>query len=356
MLHAVILAGGAGTRLWPESRKGRPKQFLTLRSDRTLIEETVERARKLVPADNIWITTNVEYVTKIKELFPSINDNRILVEPVGRNTTPSIAWAASHIVKDDADGTMMIFPADQKIGNDDLFFATLNFAANLVDENPQYLVTLGIFPTDPATDFGYIERGEEIGGRRQTADCCRLYNVVQFCEKPHRELAEQFFDSGRFYWNAGIFVWKAATILEMIHRFKPDIGKHFIGGVPSQISDVFDAIESISIDYAVMQNADSIVVIASHFAWNDVGSWSALDALYADVARDSANNLVVGDVSFLPIESHNCTVRVSNDDFEKKRIVVAGLDDLLVVQTEDTVYIAPKGRDDLPSKGWRIEN
>ena len=364
MLHAVILAGGSGTRLWPESRKSRPKQFLALHSDRTLIEETVLRARKLVSPNNVWIVTNVEYVTKIKELLPCIGEERILAEPVGRNTAPGIAWVASHILNEDADGTMMVFPADQKIENDDLFCATLNFAAGFVEENPERLVALGVPPTYPATGFGYIERGEEIDGERQTTDgrflpslpdclpsaVCRLYNVAQFREKPHQEVAKRFFESGRFYWNAGISVWKAATILDAIGRFKPEIGKHFIGGVPDNIDDVFAVVESISIDYAVLQNADSLVVVESRFRWNDVGSWSALETLYADDARDSSNNLVVGGVSFFPMESRNCTVWGSNNDTKTKRIVIAGLDDILVVQTADTIYIAPKGRDDLPPK------
>ena len=284
MLHAVIMAGGSGTRFWPASRKERPKQLLALSGERTMLQSTVDRLEGLVPPERLRIATTARLVDPIAEQLPDVARDAILVEPCKRDTAPAIGLAAVHLLRDDPDAVMAVMPSDHVIRPPETFRAALETARDLVQEDPSRLVTFGIRPTYPAESFGYIERGEALA---TTPDSHHAFAVACFREKPKAEIAEEYLASGRFYWNSGIFVWKARTILDELAKNRPAIVEHLnkIGraiGTPdyqSVLETEFAAIDPISIDFGVMEHAENVVVIEAPFEWDDLGSWRALERL-----------------------------------------------------------------------------
>ena len=340
MLHIIILAGGSGTRLWPASRVAKPKHLLTFEGQQTLLQETLERVAGLAPLRQTWIVTSKSQAGQIAELLPHFDESHILIEPISRNTAASIGFAAVKIRHIDPDAVMVVLPADHIIKPASAFCKTLQTAVNIVEESPQQLVTIGVKPTYPATTYGYIKRGIALDS---------AYQVRQFCEKPKQEVAEKFFQSGEYYWNAGTFVWKAKTILELLCQFEPDIGNCLgrIGqslGTPEEnivTEEAFQQMKSISIDYAVMERAENIVVLEATFGWNDVGTWTALDRLYAD-QRDEHNNLAIAS-QVLAIDSTGCTVRC---DDPEHLVALVGLDDIVVIKTADATLIARKDQEE----------
>jgi len=385
MLHATILAGGLGSRLWPASRIAKPKHLLAFEPPHTLLQATLERLTGLVPPEQTWIVTSKSQFHQIADSLPTpyVDTRRILSEPFARNTAASIGWAALKLCQVDPDATMIVLPADHIIKPASVFCETLQVAANIVEQSSETLVTLGIKPTFPATTYGYIECGAtwevsqsphaETGlkcqrpriparqrraaeqGRRYEPDGhlppdpARVYHVLRFCEKPKQEIAESFFRSGNFYWNAGIFVWKAATILELLHHFEPDIGVWLDQiaaslGTPNETfasDEVFQNMKSLSIDYAVMERAKKIAVVEASFDWNDVGTWSALDRLYAN-QKDKFDNLAISS-QMLAIDSTGCTVRCENADH---LVALVGLHDVVVIQTANATLIARKDQEE----------
>ncbi|HEX5103172.1 MAG TPA: mannose-1-phosphate guanylyltransferase, partial [Pirellulaceae bacterium] len=307
MLHAVILAGGSGTRFWPLSRAARPKQLLDLTGGRTMIQATFDRLAGLAPAERTLVVTNRSLVGAIAEQLPEVPRAKIVGEPCKRDTAPAIGLAALLVSKSDMDATMISMPADHLIEPTEAFQAAIRQAAAIVQERPETFVTFGIKPTYPAESFGYIERGEGSGfgvqgsGEREQGTGDRgqgtesrnnpqsairnlQFTVVRFREKPARSVAEEYLASGKFYWNSGIFVWKARTVLDAISRYEPQMGEQLqkIGaavGRPDfeQVLDrEFTAIRGKSIDFAVMERYQPVVVIEAPFTWDDVGSWQAL--------------------------------------------------------------------------------
>src|SRR5215471_19222775 len=219
MLHAVIMAGGSGTRFWPLSRSARPKQLLDLTGGRTMIQATVDRLGDLVPAERTWIITNRSLVAPIAEQLPRVDKRRVIGEPCKRDTAPAIGLAALLVLAEDPEASMVVMPADHLIQPSEAFQAAIKQAAELVEREPQTLVTFGIKPTYAAESFGYIERGPERGDSIQRG----IFEVKKFREKPARSVAEEYLASGRFYWNSGIFVWKARTILDALAKYEPAI-------------------------------------------------------------------------------------------------------------------------------------
>src|SRR5262245_10616421 len=353
MLHAVIMAGGTGTRFWPLSRAARPKQLLDLTGGRTMIQATVDRLGSLAPAERTWIITNCSQVTPIAEQLPQVDLSRIVGEPCKRDTAPAIGLAALLVLAEDADATMAVMPADHLIQPDEAFQAAISQAAAIVAERPETLVTFGIEPTYPAESFGYIERGE---GRGQPL----VFEVKRFREKPARSVAEEYLASGTFYWNSGIFVWKARTILDALAKHEGAIcdnleviQNHF--GRP-EFAEVFDreftAIRGKSIDFAVMEHYQPVVVIEAPFTWDDVGSWQALAR---SVGSDEAGNTVIG--KHLGIRTEGSIVRTASDHL----IVTLGMKDAIVVHTPDATLVADKHQEEairevvkaLEQKSWR---
>ena len=343
MLHAIILAGGSGTRLWPASRTAQPKHMLTFEPPQTLLQATLERLTSLVPPEQTWIVTSRTQTERIADSLPHFDTAHILSEHIPRNTAASIGWATVKLRRIDPDAVMIVLPADHIIKPAAVFCETLQFAADIVQKSPEKLVTLGIKPTFPATAYGYIQRGAVL----ETAQ--NAYNVLRFCEKPKQDIAETFFQSDDFYWNAGIFVWKAETILDLLSRFEPEIGfwlrqiEQSLGTIEESLvtGEAFKKMKPISIDYAVMERAKEIVVVESAFDWNDVGTWSALDRLYAD-QKDSCGNLFIS-ANVLAIDSTDCTVRCGEPGH---LVALVGLHDVVVIQTADATLIVRKGQEE----------
>ncbi|MCH2182890.1 MAG: mannose-1-phosphate guanylyltransferase [Mariniblastus sp.] len=342
MLHATIMAGGAGTRFWPASRKGQPKQLLKLAGDRSMLQATVDRLDGLCDSGQIMVVTNQALVEPVATQLPGIPRSSIIGEPAKRDTAPCIGLAASLIAKQDPDATMIVMPADHLITPFDIFQQAIRSAVKLVDQDPESIVTFGIQPTYPAEVYGYIERdGEAIGDTDYPT-----YRVSRFREKPDAATASQFLDAGTFYWNSGIFLWKAKTILEAIKRFEPAI-YHSIEKIGDRIgADDFEEtlqaefpkIEGKSIDFAVMERFENVLVVQAPFAWDDLGNWSALPRVHG---ADENGNTVSGKT--LAIETRNCIIH-SDESAADHLVVTLGLENCIVVHTPDATLVA--NRDD----------
>ncbi|MDR2705985.1 MAG: mannose-1-phosphate guanyltransferase [Planctomycetaceae bacterium] len=349
MIYAAILAGGSGTRLWPESRQSLAKQFLSFETNRTMIESTVHRLSSLVPKERVWMLTGQSMIELIEKVLPDLPKNHILAEPAARNTAPCIGWAAVKLCKHDPDATMIVLPSDHVIQPDSIFCDTLRFAVDLVEESPERLVTLGVKPTFPSTSYGYIQRNRNLPLETPAAEKWKhlttAFNVVRFHEKPPLEKALEFLKLGTFGWNAGIFVWKAKTILELLRHFEPEIGEQLdviaqsVGTDQEQtVTDrIFPLMKKISIDFAVMERAETIIMLDAGFSWDDVGTWCSLDRLYAE-QHDTEGNLAIG-TKILPIHSSNCMVRGNNPNH---LFALLGMEDIIVVQTKDATLITRK--------------
>jgi mannose-1-phosphate guanylyltransferase len=359
MIHAVIMAGGTGTRFWPLSRNARPKQLLDLGSGRTMIQATVDRLAGLVPAERTWVITNRSLVDPIARQLPELAGERIVGEPCKRDTAPAVGLAAKLVLREDREATMVVMPADHLIQPTEAFQAAISQAVAIVAERPQTLVTFGIKPTYPAETFGYIERGEASGGR-QPPESNAAFSVVRFREKPARSVAEEYLASGKFYWNSGIFVWRARTILDAITRYEPEIAGH-IGAIGNALGRhdftavldrEFSAIRGKSIDYAVMERHQPVVVIEAPFQWDDVGSWQALAR---SQGADAAGNTAIG--RHLGIRTSGSIVHTSGEHL----VVTLGLNDTIVVHTPDATLVADKSQEEairevvkeLEARGWK---
>ncbi|HBT76154.1 MAG TPA: mannose-1-phosphate guanylyltransferase [Planctomycetaceae bacterium] len=347
MLHAVIMAGGSGTRLWPESRRSHPKQFLAFEGTRTMIAATIDRVGELIPGERVVVVTGGSMKDLVIRSAPGLAVENILYEPAARNTAPCIGWAAVELLRKDPEATMVVLPADHVVKPDTVFCDTLRFAVDLIEEDPNRLVTLGIKPTFPATSYGYVQRDAALTSpaARRWASLTKAYSVVRFHEKPSGEKATEFLASGQFGWNGGIFVWKAGTILELIRRFEPAIGAELdaiaADGSPQSVQEHFPAMKNISIDYAVLERAESIVMIDTTFEWDDVGTWCSLERLYAG-EKDEAGNIGIG-VEILAVDSHGNVVR---DGTPGHLYALLGVDDLIVVRTADATLIARKDHEE----------
>lgn len=341
MLHAVVMAGGSGTRFWPASRSMTPKQLLDLAGDQSMIQSTVSRLGSLIPPERVLIVTNQRLVGAIQEQLPQLPAASVIGEPCKRDTAPCVGLAAAWVAKEDPDAIMIVMPADHVITPDSDFQAALEYAAGLVREKPSRLVTFGIKPTYPAESFGYIERDDTVAAPAGSAITPPTFRVKQFREKPKADVAKQYMDSGQFYWNSGIFVWSAQTILTALEKHESEMHGHLmaiadeIGGADfdAVLEREFTAIKGTSIDYAVMERADEVVVIEAPYQWDDVGSWQALSRLRG---TDDDGNTLVGKT--LCINTEGTIVRGDDDHL----IATLGLKDCIVVRTPDATLVANK--------------
>ena len=341
MLHAVIMAGGSGTRFWPASRSLRPKQLLALTGQQTMLQSTVTRLDGLMPRERIWIATGKTLADPIAEQLPDVPRENILVEPCKRDTAACIGLAALALLQKDSDAVMAVMPSDHVITEIGSFQQALLAADELVRERPERFVTFGIKPTYPAESFGYIERGEAIENHWPAAQGLNLYRVAKFREKPAETVAREYVESGRFYWNSGIFVWSARTILAALNHHQPELARRLQAiqnawgraEFATVLDREFSAIRGISIDYAVMEHARDVVVIEAPFTWDDVGSWQAIARLEG---ADADGNTVRA--KHLGINTSGTIVRSDDDHL----IVTLGLRDCIVVRTKDATLIARK--------------
>jgi len=351
----VILAGGAGTRFWPLSREKMPKQFLTLIGEESLLQQTVNRVRGLAPLERMIVVTSKAQVEEIRlQLSPGRKENvpnpcPVIVEPRGLNTAPAIGLAAVFIRRLDPDGVMVVLPSDHYIRDQEKFVRDIGTAVAAAREG--HLVTLGIPPARPETGFGYIEYDPASNGKKN------YRSVISFREKPDLQTARDYLSQGRYLWNSGMFVWKAAAILTEIGRHLPGLARSLdrveqvineVGGpayphatdlletreMVQAIEEIYREIEPISIDYGVMEKSKNVVVVPASFDWSDVGSFSALFDL---LPRDGQGNVVSGRV--FDLESENSLIRG-----DRRLVATVGLKDLIVVDTEDAVLVCARDR------------
>jgi mannose-1-phosphate guanylyltransferase len=358
MLHAVIMAGGFGTRFWPLSRTKSPKQLLDLTGGRTMIQATADRLGDLVPPERTLVVTNRQLVDPIREQLASLPAENIVGEPCKRDTAPCVALAAHLVSHDDPDAVMAVMPADHLISPPEKFREAISAAVALVEGDPERIVTFGIKPIFPAETFGYIERGEPLADN--TPAGIAAFRVARFREKPNRETAEQFLAAGNFYWNSGIFVWKAKTILDALAKHEPEMAKRLstirqaIGhpDYPHVLDREFTAVQGKSIDYAVMERHSKVAVIEAPFAWDDVGSWQSLART---LGSDADGNTIVG--KHLGIRTSGTIVRTAGDHL----VATLGLKDLIVVHTADATLVANRHDEEairelvkeLEKRGWK---
>ena len=338
MKTVLIMAGGVGTRFWPVSRMDNPKQFLKLTSDeKTMLQCTVDRVRKMVDIDRVFIATNDRYVDKIAKQLPDLPRENIIVEPCKRNTAPCIGLASLYINRKYPESTMVVLPSDHVIKDNDNFIDILDSAADYAKQG-ENIVTLGIKPNRPETGYGYIHRGEEVHNIKGN----KIFKVKEFTEKPDYKKATDFFESGNYYWNSGMFVWKTKTILNKIKEHLPEIYETLskiakaIGTDNEEdvIDEQFRCITGISIDYGVLEKEDEIFVIPADFGWNDVGSWTALGEVGK---KDQDNNIVNVNSEHVGIDTED-TIIYSED----KLVTSIGVDNLIIVNTEDAVLVCNK--------------
>jgi mannose-1-phosphate guanylyltransferase len=353
MLHAIIMAGGSGTRFWPASRRNRPKQFLTLASDTPLLRVTYERLEGLVPPDRVWVVTTAATADATREILPELPADNVLAEPVSRNTAACAGLAAYAVLSRDPEATCVVLPADHLIGQENRFRSAMAAGAQLVDREGG-LLTFGVQPTRPETGYGYLELGPEHSRDGEWT----IHNLQRFVEKPDADRAQRYLESGRFLWNAGIFAWRATYLLDEVRRQLPDLAEGLAKvaaalGTPESdtvLTEVYPDLPATSVDFGIMENADRCWTVPVDFPWSDVGSWLALaEAL----AADSSENRVRGRVH---TDGARGNVLVSTGP----TLSVVGVDDLVVVATPDAVLVVPKDEAQrvkdvvaaLRDKGW----
>jgi len=340
-MHAVIIAGGSGTRFWPKSRENLPKQLLNISGQGTLIQNTVGRISPVIPVENIWVITNEQHAFEtcyqLKKM--GVPPSQLLTEPIARNTAAAIGYSAKILSQRNPDAIMAVFPADHVITTIEPFLKLLKQAETIANKN--HLVTLGIKPTSPETGYGYIKQGKAIEGNS--------FKVDRFIEKPDKLTAEKYLKEGSYYWNSGIFVWKVSTLLNEISLYLPKLheqleeltsntapikGKYPYQKLSESGKKIFHSLESVSIDHGVMEKSTNVAVLPAEIEWNDVGTWTSL----AEISKnDSHGNVINGNV--VSVENSDSIIQAEN------RLVAAlGLKNIIVVDTPDALLVCAKER------------
>jgi len=336
--YVAIMAGGIGSRFWPKSRTGYPKQFLDiLNTGKSLIQWTYERYAQFIPNENIYVVTSVEYVDIVATQLPNIPKENILAEPSKKNTAPCVAYISFKLLQKDPKASLIVAPADHMILDGETFRAIALKALDFVQQI-KAIVTLGMTPTYPNTGYGYIQR-EAL----QAAD--GIYKVKTFTEKPTLEIAKTFFASGDFLWNAGIFMWQVKNIVKAFELYQPEMYELFDGekehyNTPEEqaaINRIYPLCTNVSIDYAIMEKADNVYVMPSSFGWSDLGTWNSA---YDNLEKDYLGNAVASD-NVIVIDATKCMVSAPSE----KLLLLQGLDDFIVVDTPDVLMICKKEKE-----------
>jgi mannose-1-phosphate guanylyltransferase len=334
--YAVIMAGGGGTRLWPVSRKEKPKQLLPLLGQATLFQGTIQRLENLFPPERILVVTVEEQAREMRLQAPEIPEENYLIESSPRGTASVVGLAASVLLKRDKDATMAVLPADHFIRNRDLFHYLLNAAFDVAENG--YLVTLGITPTQPSTAYGYIQQGEPLTGSYKYP----TYKVKSFKEKPDEQTAQKLLHTGDHSWNSGMFIWRADSILKEIDRQLPELGNMLkkiseAWGTDEQVrmlNENWNTLKTVTVDHGVMENAERLAVLpAGGLGWSDVGMWSSL---FEVLLPDMDGNIATNSSLHLGHETHNTLVYGGNND---RLIVTIGVDDMVIVDGGDVLMV-----------------
>lgn len=340
--YAVILAGGRGERFWPQSRTAQPKHLLPIVGDRPMLAQTIARLAGLVPPERIVVLTSANQADAVRAACPELGPDQVWIEPMGRDTAPAVALAALYVAERSPGAALAMLPADQVVADEDAFRATLA-AAFEVAESAATLVTVGIPPDHPATGYGYLKQGEvlgEAGGRP-------VHRVERFVEKPDRATAERYLAEGGFLWNAGMFIWRAEVVLDGLRRHAPDIaavagriatGLAAAGPNPAERAAVlareYPAFPKRSIDYALMEKAEDVRVLAATFDWDDVGAWPSLRR---HLPEDASGNVVRGRAVLVDAKGN---IVVAGG----RTVALLGVEDLIVVETADAILVCPRNR------------
>jgi len=332
------MAGGAGTRFWPKSRIVKPKQYLSLFGDKSLIQESVQRFANFIPEKSIYVVSAKSQQAVLESQTGNLPKENLIFEPVGKNTLPAIGLAALFIAEKDPDGVMVVSPSDHLIQNDELFRQCIESAA-LIAEKKDGIVTIGITPKYPATGYGYVQTAEEI----QIGQSINSFSVSRFVEKPNVEVASGYLKQGGFFWNSGIFVFKVSVFLKAVQEFSPELYtdlmriKEHIGldTYEEAVDRIYREVTSISIDYGILEKASNVFLVQGDFVWNDLGSWE--EVYKYDLNKDENQN--TSSDSVILIDTKNSYVSAASS-----LIAVVGLDDVIVVQEGDTILVCKRDR------------
>lgn len=337
--YVAIMAGGVGSRFWPASREAKPKQFLDILGiGKSLLQMTYERFLPLIPKENIFIVTNSAYRGLVKEQLPDVTDNQILAEPSRNNTAPCLAYTAFKLQNLNPNATFVVASSDHLIMKEAAFLENIKQALDFADRKDA-LVTLGIMPTSPNTGYGYIQYN------RNDANNDGIYKVDSFTEKPKLETAKEFLKAGNYVWNAGIFIWSVKSLLKSFKNNADDIfeilkrgeNAYNTEGEQNFINEHYPTTRSVSIDYAIMENADNVYTIPGDFGWSDLGTWGAL---YDEGKKDDNANVIQGE-NIITFDVTNTLVRVPSD----KLVILRGLDDFIVVDENNALLVYPKSKE-----------
>lgn len=342
MLYAVIVAGGQGTRLWPASRKDSPKQLTPFAGGESLIQRTYKRINRLIPAERIYIVTNQAYAESFLEQLPELSADRLILEPVPRNTAAAVGIGTAVIHKIDPQATVVNVWADHYYDDEDGYLKILETSERLLTKYPDHLINMVATPTYPSSAFDYFQ----IDGQLESEDSVNLFKVKSFARKPDEETAKQYLEAGDFYWNTANFVWRAETLLAMFEQYAPEMY-----GILTKIADAwgrgdwqetvnrdFPALETNTIDYAIFEKTPNIILIPANLGWKDVGNWQIVYSMLSEI--DGTNLVSRGKV--LTVEAKNSLIFSENPG---KLVAVVGVDDLVVVDTPDALLVMRKSRD-----------
>ncbi|KUG02833.1 mannose-1-phosphate guanylyltransferase (gdp) [hydrocarbon metagenome] len=336
-MYAVIMAGGKGERFWPLSRCDKPKQFLSLLGQRTMLQMTADRLQGLLPPANIYVVTDLIYQELVREQLPELPPGNIILEHCGRDTAAAVGLAAAYIQRQDPEGMILVLPADHFIADTEEFHRLLHVAVRSACSG-KYVVTIGIRPTRPETGYGYIQQGEAA----EDQEFSNVYKTIAFHEKPDLKTAVEYIQHGNYLWNSGMFVWRVDLLLQLIAEYLPDLNRGLaviseVIGTEREaevIREVYEKLPRISIDYGIMEKCQQVLVIPAAFGWDDIGSWTALGR-YRE--SDHRGNILQGRGVFL--DTHDCMV------YAPQRIVATlGVEGLIIVDNQDSLLVCSKDR------------